>query len=53
MRKTLTGVRWLVDRWSMRRYERGRTRDGRKDEQSAEQLERARKGIHQGGDGGG
>ncbi|MET0525642.1 MAG: hypothetical protein ABWZ91_12630 [Nocardioides sp.] len=53
MRKTLDGVRWLIDRWSMRRYERARNRDGRQAENGGENLARARKGIYQRGDGGG
>jgi len=53
MRKALHGVRWLVDRWSMRRYQRGRIRDARRDEQGAENLQRTREGIYPRGEGGG
>ena len=53
MRKTLDGLRWLIDRWSMRRYERGRIRDGGRTSRAPSSLQRAREGIYPRGDGGG
>jgi hypothetical protein len=53
MRKTLGGFRWLIDRWSMRRYERAQNRDRRRDERSAEDLQMTREGIRRPGDAGG
>jgi hypothetical protein len=47
MRKALDGLRRLIDRRSMRRFQSGRIRDRRMDEQSAERLQRARENIHQ------